>query len=290
MPMADLRSLLKELPESRFVVPHVSEIRSHPFKVPLSAQIMDRLSPAVEDIYKTVRIACIGDSITACGYPKYLQAMFDRADIRAQVRNFGVSGATVQRFSDQPFWDEKKKEDARQWRPHFAIFTFGSNDAKENNWDLEAFEQDYRDLCTEFLECLHPRPIVLLVTPPPLYEEGAYDIQQDVVNSILPDAIARVAEAAETIVMKPLREEAARCRVSIPEEFVARTDIIDAFSSMGGADLRRRNYIAEDGVHPNERGTKLLTRVVFAHIRRDVQATLAKWRDAPKVVDDSGMF
>jgi lysophospholipase L1-like esterase len=290
MPMSDLRALLKELPETHFQVPHISEIRSHPFKVPLPAVIMERLSPAVEDIYKTVRIACIGDSITACNYPAHLQKMFDKADIRVQVRNFGVAGATVQRFSDQPFWDEKKKEDARQWRPHFAIFTFGSNDAKENNWDLEAFEQDYRDLVKEYLECMHPRPVVSLVTPPPLYEEDAYDMQQSVINSVLPEVIPRVSQAAEEVIMKPIREECARCRVECPEELVAHTDVIDAFSSFGGAELRRRGYIADDGVHPNERGTKLLTYIVFAHIRRQVVSILAKWRDAPKVVDDSGMF
>jgi len=291
MPLRDITALMKELPDSHFHLPHVSEIAMHAFKVPLSSTLMDKLNPLVEDVSKTVRIACIGDSITACGYPKALQAMFDRADLRVQVRNFGIAGATVQKFSDQPYWDEKKKEDARQWRPHFAVFSFGTNDAKENNWELEAFEQDYQKLCEDFMSCLMPRPVVLLMTPPPLYEDGAYDMQQDVINKELPAAVQRVAKAAERAVMEPLEQEAARCRMEcVPEEFVAHTDVIDIFSSLGGSALRRRNYFADDGVHPNERGTKLLTHVVFARLCSEVRATLAKWRDVPKVVDDGGMF
>jgi len=290
MPLADIQRLMKELPQSHFPMPHVSEIHPHDFSVPLPTKLMDRLSPAAEDISKFVRIACIGDSITACGYPKQLQAMFDKADLRVQVRNFGIAGATVQKFSDQPYWDEKKKEDARYWRPHIVVFTFGTNDAKESNWDPDAFEQDYKQLCQDFLACVAPRPLVLLATPPPLYEEGAYDMQQDIINNVLQLSVPRVAKAAARELMEPLEREAARARMVIPEEFVIRTDAIDTFSFLGGAELKRRSYFAEDGVHPNDRGTKLLTHVVFAHIRNEVMSTLAKWRDIPKVVDDGGMF
>ena len=29
-----------------------------------------------------------------------------------------------------------------RWRPHFVVTLFGTNDAKEQNWDSEAFQQD----------------------------------------------------------------------------------------------------------------------------------------------------
>ncbi|CAE8716292.1 unnamed protein product, partial [Polarella glacialis] len=98
MPVADISKLLKALPASKFDLPHISEMRTHAFRVPLPGAVIDRLSPAVETHHLFARIACIGDSIAACGYPKFLQALFDRADIRVQVRNFGVAGATALKF------------------------------------------------------------------------------------------------------------------------------------------------------------------------------------------------
>ncbi|CAK0844109.1 unnamed protein product [Prorocentrum cordatum] len=246
MPISDATALLRDLPESHFHLPHVSQMRAHPFRQLVPSSVVDRLNPPVETHHMFARIACIGDSLTACGYPKYLQALFDRADIPAQVRGFGVPGATATRFSDQPYWDETKFEDARVWRPHFVIVTLGTNDSKSGVWDEEAFEKDYRDLCAEFLARNNPKPLVVLVAPPPLYEEGAFEMQQEVVNGCLPDAVARVAAAARRAHNEPLEAEAARCRQQVPEELLARTAVVDAFGALGGAGLRRRGCLAAD--------------------------------------------
>lgn len=279
-PITDITNLLKELPSSHFELPHVSQMRTHTFRVPLPGSVIDQLNPAVETHHMVARIACIGDSITACGYPKYLQEMLNRAEIRTEVRNFGVAGTTAQRFADQPYWDERALEKARLWRPHFVIATFGTNDAKECNWDVASFEKDYADLCHEFLERMSPKPVVYLVVPPPVYEPEALDIQQDVVNKELPASTARVAHAAERRINAPLEEQAKRSRQPAPAELIARTVVIDAFSVMGGAELTRRSYFAPDGVHPNERGTRLLALTVLANTRRDVSRCLRNWAAA----------
>jgi len=257
--------------------------------VPLPGNVVDKLNPSVETHHMFARIACIGDSMTSCGYPKYLQALFDRAEIRAQVRSFGVAGTTALRFADLPYWDEKRLEDARQWRPHFVISTFGSNDSKSSNWDAEAFEKDYVDLCIEFLERMSPRPHVFLVTPPPLYVEDAYDMQQDVINNELPVIVKRIATIADRTINEPLELQAKRARKPVPAEILAHTDVVDAFEVLGGADLRRPGYFADDGVHPNERGTRLLALTVFADIRRDVSRCLRLWADAASAVPDDPM-
>lgn len=287
-PITDIEALLKELPPSHFGLPHVSQIRPHSFKVPLPGKVVDELSPTVETHHMFARIACIGDSMTNSvddggtphGYPDILQAMFDRAGIRVKVRNFGKFSTTAQKFADYPYWDERRLEAARLWRPHFVIATFGHNDAKENNWDKDAFEKDYADLCHEFLERMSPRPFLFLVAPPPMYKPDAYDIQQDVVNKELRECVARVAHAAERKINEPIEEACKRARKPPPEDLLAHTAVIDAFDALGGAELRRPTYFAEDGVHPNERGTKMLALTVFADVRRDVSRCLRKWADA----------
>jgi len=289
MPIAELTTLLKQLPATHFNVPLPSEIRTHAFKVPLPSSIVEVLCPTVETHHKTVRVACVGDSLTFCGYPKFLQAMFDSANISVQIRNFGVAGATALRFADQPYWDERKLEDAKLWRPHFVVALFGTNDSKSSNWDASSFMKDYTDLCIEFLD-RHPRPITYLVVPPPLYEDDVDDIQQQVVNSELPGMIPKIATAAERKIMDPIEADCRKWRREVPDDFKVHCGVIDAFSTLGGPDLLRRSYFADDGVHPNERGTRLLALTVFAQLRHEVKRCLRRWADAPQAVGDGGLM
>jgi hypothetical protein len=74
-----------------------------------------------------VRVACVGDSITAgylssnasFAYPGRLQAQLDSkyGPGKYTVTNFGAGGATVQRSADSPYWN----------RTQFAAFVNGSN-------------------------------------------------------------------------------------------------------------------------------------------------------------------
>ena len=51
---------------------------------------------------------------------------------------------------------------------------FGSNDAKPQNWDAEAFASDLADLARSFTS-LESSPSLYLMVPPPAYGP-AYDI------------------------------------------------------------------------------------------------------------------
>jgi sialate O-acetylesterase len=75
----------------------------------------------------TIRVACVGDSITAgylssnasFAYPGRLQAQLDSkfGAGKYTVTNFGAGGATVQKGADSPYWN----------RSQYAAFVNGSS-------------------------------------------------------------------------------------------------------------------------------------------------------------------
>src|ERR687894_708126 len=74
-----------------------------------------------------VRVACVGDSITyGAGvedrekncYPAVLQSLLGD---RYEVRNFGVSGATLLTRGDKPYVKEKAYRAALDFKPHVVV-------------------------------------------------------------------------------------------------------------------------------------------------------------------------
>lgn len=125
---------------------------------------------------KTLRIACVGDSITYgtgvedreknC-YPVVLQNLLNNSKYR--VGNFGVNGATLQKEGDKPYWEEERYEQSLSYDPDIVILMLGTNDSKEVNWrDPDTFRMDYEALITSY-ETLRTKPKIVLVTPPSIY-------------------------------------------------------------------------------------------------------------------------
>ncbi|CAE7569935.1 VMP1 [Symbiodinium natans] len=134
---------------------------------------------------------------------------------------------------------------------------------------------------------LEPRPQAVLVTPPPAYSESL-DVLQEVVNRALPDAVRRVAVASERAINEPMEKQAKRGRTTVPPELLAHTSLMEAFDLLGGPTLAKRSYFADDGIHLNERGTKLLALAVFAELRTKVGKYLRKRADeAARTVPDN---
>jgi len=87
---------------------------------------LDSSRPICAECYReTIRVACIGDSITygsgikfrtRDSYPAQLGRMLGET---WQVRNFGVSGATMLKNGDKPYWDQQALGDALAYNPHF---------------------------------------------------------------------------------------------------------------------------------------------------------------------------
>src|SRR4051812_7771397 len=86
-----------------------------------------------------IKVACVGDSITfgagikdrdKNSYPAQLQGLLGSG---YEVKNFGVSGATLLKEGDKPYWKEKAFEAAKKFEPNIVIIKLGTNDSKPQN-------------------------------------------------------------------------------------------------------------------------------------------------------------
>lgn len=109
-----------------------------------------------------IRIACVGASVTfgrglenrreEC-YPAVLQRMLDQhtGALPCQVRNFGYSGATASRGSNEPYWDTPSFTSATRYEPQLAVMMLGTNDAQFANAEArQSLARDYADLVEHF--------------------------------------------------------------------------------------------------------------------------------------------
>jgi len=131
----------------------------------------------VEDSRETIRIACIGDSITFGAsiknrtrdcYPAQLGRMLGE---KWQIRNFGVSGATLLKKGDLPYWNQQAFKDALAYNPNVIIIKLGTNDTKPQNWKYkDQFATDYADMIDYFAK-LPSKPRIWICQPVPAYGE-----------------------------------------------------------------------------------------------------------------------
>ncbi len=190
-----------------------------------------------------VRVACVGDSITfGAGvedrekncYPKVLgELLGDGYD----VRNFGVSGVTMLKEGDKPYWKEGKFKEACDFNPNLVIIKLGTNDTKPQNWaHKEQFGPDTKALVEHFL-ALPAKPKIYLCHPVPAYP-GNWGINDETIKKeVLPlvDAVAK-----ET-----------------------KSEVIDLYKA-----LSRKPKLFPDKVHPNAAGAKLIAETVHRAVTR----------------------
>jgi lysophospholipase L1-like esterase len=144
-----------------------------------------------------IKIACVGDSITqgagaksGQSYPSQLQALLGD---KYKVGNFGVSGRTLLKKGDFPYWKEKKYQDALAMEPAIVVIMLGTNDTKPQNWKFEAeFDADYRELVKSF-QALKSKPKVFVCRPVPVPGTGNYGINEENIQKEIPrvDALAK---------------------------------------------------------------------------------------------------
>jgi lysophospholipase L1-like esterase len=143
----------------------------------------DPMAPIKPSEYKEpVKVACIGDSITqgagaepGKSYPAQLQGLFGD---KWKVGNFGVSGRTLLKKGDHPYWIEKAYKDALAFAPDVVIIMLGTNDTKPQNWAFESeFVADYTELVKSF-QALESKPRVYVCRPCPVPEPGNYGINE----------------------------------------------------------------------------------------------------------------
>src|SRR5687767_13185756 len=106
-------------------------------------------------VHAQIKVACIGNSITAGGYPTLLQ---EQLGASWEVRNFGVSGSTLLRNGDHPYNKTQTFAAAKAFNPDVVIIKLGTNDSKPQNWKYAVeYQPNYTQLIRE-LQALPSKP------------------------------------------------------------------------------------------------------------------------------------
>ena len=201
---------------------------------------------------RAAKIACVGDSITygstasdpfKTAFPAWLfQSALAGSDDH-EVVNFGVSGATMMKEGDKPYWLEPQFEQAISWEPDVVLIQLGTNDAKTYQWDEDAYVSAYVEMINEFVSPTNP-PKIYISIPPPLYTDGVYEMDQQVINERLPVLIPSIAASNANV-----------------------TGVVDVFNAMGGAGLTKYELFCNlqscDECHPNDLGYSLMATVFY---------------------------
>lgn len=205
----------------------------------LSAQNLPRDAPSVPG---KIKVACVGNSITygygikgrdSLSYPARLQQMMGAA---YDVRNFGVSGRTLLKKGDHPYWKEKAFSQVQHWDPDVVVIMLGTNDTKPWNWKYgDEFASDYASLLEVFKD-LPSHPQIWAALPVPVFGTNRYGIRDSIVKVEIP-VIRKVAGKEHVHVM----------------------NLYKAMKPYG------RDFF--DGVHPDSTGARYLARAVYDKIR-----------------------
>ena len=141
----------------------------------------------VADYNDPIRVACVGDSITqgyelpsGKSYPDQLQEMLGA---EWKVSNFGVSGRTLMKRGDVPYWKENAYQDALKLQADVVIIMLGTNDAKPKNWSNgEEFTADYTEFVKSF-QTSPAKPRIYVCRPCPVLGAGNFEIDGQIVKS-----------------------------------------------------------------------------------------------------------
>jgi lysophospholipase L1-like esterase len=183
-----------------------------------------------------IRVACIGDSITAgTQYPVDLWNLLGSDYL---VGNFGIGGATVSLGTGSSWIYEAGFEVAKRFQPKIVVIALGTNDANINYKEFNTgFVSDYSILIDEF-QTLASRPKVYLVLPPPVFSNNANLSQTFFLQNVVPN-IRQVA-----------------LNKGLP--------LIDAYEAL----INHPEYFA-DGVHPNVEGAQKIAQAVYSALISD---------------------
>nr|WP_299383950.1 GDSL-type esterase/lipase family protein [Allomuricauda sp.] len=146
-----------------------------------------------EHTRQVIKIACVGNSITygagmvnreKNAYPVQLQQMLGKG---YEVQNFGVSGRTLLKKGDLPYWDTEAYQDAIDFGADIVFIKLGTNDSKQQNRiHLDEFESDYKDLIKNF-KANNTDVRIILLQPIPSFLQDSTSIWNPVIkNKIIP--------------------------------------------------------------------------------------------------------
>jgi len=142
---------------------------------------------------KPIKIACVGNSITygsgvfnreKNAFPVQLQDLLGNG---YQVENFGVSGRTLLKKGDKPYWETDAYQQALDYKADIVFIKLGTNDSKsQNRIHLNDLEADYTDLINSFKRKNKDARIILLLPVPAFTTDTTRIWDQPIKNKIIP--------------------------------------------------------------------------------------------------------
>ena len=184
----------------------------------------------------TVRVACVGDSITAGAgirdrkmhYPAQLGRLLGSG---YEVRNFGNSGTTMLKKGDRPYWKQGSWKATLKFNPNIVVIKLGTNDSKPRNWKLkDQFAADYKDMIDQLAK-LAAKPKIFICKPVPAFP-GRWGITD-----------------------KVIREEVIPITLQVAKD--KNLPVIDLYKALAG-----KKEMFPDTVHPNAAGAGVMAAVI----------------------------
>ena len=183
-------------------------------------------------------------------YPNRLSLLLSANGISADVRNFGISGATVNSYLDATSGHSAYLNAAVASNPQYVVIMLGTNDTVTTGdaGSAALYRSRLLTIITRFANLPSP-PTIWLCRPPKIYVSGG--------NGLTP-----VNARLDTYVLPQLASLAADTSVPIVHTLInVHAALLDDPS---GATL------FADQLHPNDTGAQLLAQTVFNAIRSNI--------------------
>ena len=147
---------------------------------------------------ETIKIACVGDSITFgagikdrknMNYPIQLGKILGE---KYEIKNFGNSGSTMLKKGDKPYWKQREFKAALEFNPNIVVIKLGTNDTKPQNWKHGAdYFDDYKSMISIFSN-LTSKPKIYICLPVPVVE-SRWGITDDIVNEKIIPTLRKIS-------------------------------------------------------------------------------------------------
>jgi len=210
-------------------------------KIILFALVLTLAPSRIINVANAKLVACVGDSITYGSgisdrqndsYPAQLGRMLQKFDNEWQAQNYGVSGATLLRNGDKPYFQQSAYSQALAAGPDAVIIMLGTNDSKSWNWVYkDNYVSDYVLLIDAFAG-LPSKPKIWICKPVPAFSDNF-----GITNAVIKDEIIPMID-----LIAELRD----------------VEVIDLYTAM-----LNTSSMFPDGIHPNADGAKLMAEAIF---------------------------
>lgn len=150
-----------------------------------------------------------------------------------EVKNFGVSGAAIQKHAKRPYWNLEQFRKVQEWQPDIIVIKLGTNDACQDNGNWQGkdkFKTDYLAFLKVF-KSLESKPTIYLCTPAPAFP-GTVGRREVVLKPVILPTMSEIAKEEELI-------------------------LIDVFEV-----LIDKPELLPDKVHPNAEGAELIAQTI----------------------------